>query len=262
MTTIVPRDIRFDFDAVPKDWHGGRLSVSLFYDALAVCFPAGERFFVASVKAHRDDVQDPALQADVAAFCAQEGHHGREHERYNQMMRAQGLPVDAIERRVLRMLRFTTRVLSSKAQLAITSALEHFTALLGVLVLENAGSVADAHPTMAALWRWHSAEENEHKAVAFDVFKAAGGSWWTRVWTMAFVSATFWPQLALAYIGFMRSQRVLLSWREHRELLRYLFQGNSGLHSILRPYLRYYAPGFHPNESDTRPLVEAWRSAP
>ena len=33
-----------------------------------------------------------------------------------------------------------------------------------------------AHPAMVALWKWHAAEENEHKNVAFDVYKAAGGS--------------------------------------------------------------------------------------
>ena len=71
-TNIEPRDMRFDLSDVPYAWHGGQLSVTLYFDTLSIFFPAGERFFVKSVKQYRDDVADPRLLADVAAFCA---HH-------------------------------------------------------------------------------------------------------------------------------------------------------------------------------------------
>ena len=36
------------------------------------------------------------------------------------------------------------------------------------------------------LFVWHALEESEHKAVAFDVYKAVGGGERLRVWTMNF----------------------------------------------------------------------------
>ena len=36
------------------------------------------------------------------------------------------------------------------------------------------------------LFVWHALEESEHKAVAFDVYRAVGGSERLRAWTMNF----------------------------------------------------------------------------
>src|SRR5689334_5031348 len=91
------RDLRFDLKDVPRYWHGGRRAVTIFFDNLSLFFPAGERFFMASVKAFRNEVTDAALKRELDAFCAQEGHHSREHVRYNQMLAAKGYPVEAME---------------------------------------------------------------------------------------------------------------------------------------------------------------------
>ena len=35
----------------------------------------------------------------------------------------------------------------------------------------------ELRPDRAPLWLWHALEEAEHKAVAFDVYRAAGGGY-------------------------------------------------------------------------------------
>ncbi|MFL5320327.1 MAG: metal-dependent hydrolase [Myxococcaceae bacterium] len=259
--SIQVRDLRFKLDAVPKHWHGGRRSVTLFFDNLSVFFPPGERFFVAAVKAFQQKVTDEKLAADVAAFCGQEGHHSREHVRYNKMLEEQGYPAQKLEKRVANLLKVVTRRASKSRQLAATCALEHFTSLMGTLVLENPRTLEGAHPELAALWRWHAAEENEHKSVAFDVFKAIGGSYFRRAFVMFTTTIVFWAMVFVQQVELMRADGILFSPREWFALFRFLFLEPGGMAGLFRPYLSYYRPSFHPSEHDTRELVERWVQA-
>jgi len=161
MTPTV-RNLRFKIDGtLPKHWHGGRRSVTIFLDNLSVFFPAGERFFAKAVRAHQSFMKDEQLMKEVRAFCGQEGVHGREHERMNEMVRRQGYPIEAMEKRVEAILDRVSKRSPELAQLGVTCALEHFTALMGEMLLGSAGLLEGAHPAMVALWRWHAAEENE-----------------------------------------------------------------------------------------------------
>ncbi|MEK6425214.1 MAG: metal-dependent hydrolase, partial [Burkholderia gladioli] len=53
----VRRDLHF---ALPveraKDWHGQGPAVTHFFNALSLLFPAGERFFMDSVRNYRDRI--------------------------------------------------------------------------------------------------------------------------------------------------------------------------------------------------------------
>jgi predicted metal-dependent hydrolase len=60
------RNLRFNLETdVPKHWHGGGRGVTLFFDNLSTLFPEGERFFIASIRAHLSEVTDPELRAAV-----------------------------------------------------------------------------------------------------------------------------------------------------------------------------------------------------
>ena len=254
------RDLRFDVERAPsRHWHGGRRSITSFFDALSILFPAGERFFIASVRRHREHVKEPRLTDEVALFCAQEGVHGREHVRYNEMLRAQGYPIEAMEQRVISLLRFVTKTSKPRVRLAVTCALEHFTALLAHLLLADDRLLQGADPTMAALWKWHAAEENEHKAVAYDVYLAAGGNYFERVIVMAVASTIFWAKVVEHQMRLMHVDRTLWSVREWWSLVRFLFVQPGGMLGMVGLYLRYYAPGFHPNDIDAAPLLDAWK---
>jgi predicted metal-dependent hydrolase len=109
-------------------------------------------------------------------------------------MRAARYPVEAMgagERLLARATRRTT----PRGRLAATSALEHFTALLAHFVLSDPRLLEGAHPVMAALWRWHAAEENEHKAVAYDVYRQTGGGYIERAAAMAIATVIFWAKV-------------------------------------------------------------------
>jgi predicted metal-dependent hydrolase len=258
---IEVRDARFPIGPdVPKHWNAGRRSVSIFFDNLSVFFPVGERFFIHAVRAHKKHVEgDPELVAAVAAFCAQEGMHGREHTRYNEALRAHGYPIDELEGAVDRLLVLVKKRLPRRKQLAATAALEHFTALLANAVLSDPRLLEGADPTMASLWRWHAAEEAEHKAVAFDVYRAAKGPYAERAAIMLLASAIFWAKIAEHQVKMMRADGIASSPREWAKLFEFLFVSPGAMRKLVPGYLDYFRPGFHPWQRDDRELLERWK---
>jgi hypothetical protein len=255
------RNVRFEFDAgVPRYWHGGRASVTLFFNNLSVFFPAGERFFIASLKQQSARIQAPELQAAVKAFCGQEAIHSREHLRYNQMLRTQGYPIAAMDQRVEALLARISRTMSARVQLSITCALEHFTAMMAHLLLSDPRLLEAAHPTMAALWRWHAAEENEHKATAYDVYRLTSGTYLERAMVMLVTTVMFWGRVIEQQVRLMRHDGILFSSREWLALIRFLFFDPGGMFQLMRLYAHYYRPSFHPWDLDNRALLEQWKT--
>jgi uncharacterized protein len=259
-TPLEVRNLKFGIGPrVPRFWNGGRRSVTSFFDNLSVFFPVGERFFITSVRAHLRHVKDPVLLREVRAFCGQEGAHGREHVRYNEMLRDAGYPVVEMEKKVERLLALVTRTTRPRWRLAATCALEHFTALLAHFLLTDPRLLADADPTMAALWRWHAAEENEHKAVAFDVYQAAGGHYTERCAIMLAASVIFWAKVGEQQVRMMAADGTALSATEWARLARFLFVEPGGFQNLVPLYLDYFRPGFHPWDLDNRELLDAWK---
>jgi predicted metal-dependent hydrolase len=257
----VIRNLHFDLDeSIPRYWHGGRKSVSIFLDNLSVFFPAGERFFVKSVRAQQKKVTGEKLTQEVRAFCGQEGVHSREHERYNETLARHGYPIKEMERRVERLLDNVSKGTPELEQLGVTCALEHFTALMGSMILNDPRLLEGANPAMAALWRWHAAEENEHKNVAFDVYQAAGGGYLRRAYTMIGATVIFWAKVIEHQARMMHSSGILTSGEEWKALLRFLFDEPGGFRPLIPLYFEYFRPSFHPSHIDSDALLESWKA--
>jgi predicted metal-dependent hydrolase len=254
------RNLRFDIDSdVPRYWHGGRKAVSAFFDNLSVFFPPGERFFIASVKAHKDMIKDEVLKTEAKAFYAQEAIHSREHVKYNEMLAEHGYPVEEMEARVKALLDLVTAGTSQRMQLAVTAALEHYTALMAHLLLRDPKILEGADPVMAALWKWHAAEENEHKAVAFDVYQAAGGNYVERCAAMIGTTVTFWLKVIEQQVRMMNANGTVFSLAEWTALAKFLFVNPGGLLRLVPMYFDYFRPNFHPWDLDNQGLLDEWK---
>jgi hypothetical protein len=247
---------------LPKHFaQDGDLIASHVIMALSSVFPDGEDFFVRSVRHYRDQITDPALKRQVAGFIGQEAVHGREHRVFNDRLDELGYPAKEYERVTKFGLSIRERILPAKSNLAATAALEHFTATLAELVLTSE-EIRDLMGADAVrdLFVWHALEESEHKAVAFDVYRAMGGSERLRVWTMNFFRFGF-----VVGIGFS----IVLSLLRDRETYRPGVLRKSWRRvkrsPIMDPALwaqlkDYNRPDFHPDDRDTTPLVESWRA--
>lgn len=256
------RNLKFDIDeSVPRRWHGPSQAITSFFDNLSIFFPPGERFFISSLLAHRSQIRDRRLLEEIKVFCGQEGIHSREHVRYNAMLEAKGYPAAEMEARVRKLLGRVEKRLPARRKLAITCALEHFTASMGHVLLEDPHILEGAHPTMAALWRWHAVEETEHKATAFDVYRAVGGTYGERVTTMVGATVVFWAKIVEHQLRLMKEDGILLSPSEWRQFMRWVFIEPGWAWPLLTMYLDYFRPGFHPWDLDNRELVEAWKAS-
>ena len=171
-----------------------------------------------------------------------------------------GYPTKRFERLTRKGLELRERVAPPVSNLAATAALEHFTATLAELVLSSE-QVRDlfGHDEVRNLFLWHALEESEHKAVAFDVYKAVGGSERMRVLTMKLIRAGFvlgmGVQIIISLLGDPATYRrgnLRRSWRNFRR---------SGLLSadLWKQLKDYDRADFHPDDQDTDALVAEWR---
>ncbi len=256
------RDATFDLGpSVPRFWHGGRRAVTVFFNNLSTVFPLGERFFIRSVARYRKQIDDETLLAEVKAFTRQEAAHTREHEGYNAMLRRQGYDIDKIERGVSWLLKLPRLFgpLRDRVALAATTALEHWTAMLAHFLLADASVLEGAHPTMAALWRWHAAEECEHKAVAFDVYRHINSGYLVRVAIMLFASAIFWARIFQQQWMMMRRDKIQWKLSEWVDLAKFLVFEQKILVRLVPLWLRYFSPRFHPWDIDDHTLITTWQ---
>jgi hypothetical protein len=167
----------FDLDDTPRHWVADAAVPTALGNTLHLIFPMGERFFVRAVKHFADQLEDPKLRAQVKGFYAQEGRHAHEHERVFALLERHGYDVKPFLK-FYKKIAFETieRVSPPKLRLAVTVALEHYTAIMAEDALEH-GLLDRAHASMRPLLAWHAAEEIEHKAVAFDVLKSVDDSY-------------------------------------------------------------------------------------
>ncbi len=262
--SVTRRDLHFDLDGLDiRHWHPEGPHVAHFFNALSLTFPEGERFFIESVRAHRAAIEDPQLLADVRGFIGQEAMHGREHDAWNEKIKRAGLPADRIRGHVKRNTDLARRMFSDQAQLAMTMALEHYTAEMADQLLTDPRLLGDADPRARALWRWHAMEETEHKAVAFDVYRAAYGdtwsAWWKRTRLMWMVTIEFWLHVFVFHVMLVRADGGGRDWRGWLRALRYLWVRPAPMLKVPGVVWRYCRRGFHPWQKDNRSLIADWQ---
>lgn len=255
------RKMDFDFTRVPKYLYDENPLASYFWLVLQAKFPDGEQFFIDSVRALRDKVDDEALQSDISAFIGQEAMHGRAHRLANEkLMEVHGIDIIRTQERTKTLMKVFTRMHSPKQCLAATAGAEHLTASLARFLLRHPDYLAGFRDeTIRKLVMWHALEEREHRSVAFDVYMKSGGDYRTRVvmyvWFIAFMA----PFVIIDMIRLMAKDGSLRDIRGIRKGLKLLF-GRGGLLSHSGPALRdYFRRDFHPNDDDQTALESEWR---
>jgi predicted metal-dependent hydrolase len=234
--------------------------MSHIVSVLSALFPPGEDFFVRAVKRYADEVTDAELKQQVAGFIGQEVTHGREHRELNKRLQEMGYPTHRVSRMAKAGLLRNERLLPPKVQLAMTAALEHYTATLAETLLTDPRAQALLGDTeVRSMLLWHALEESEHKSVAFDVFQQAIGDEKLRIRMMRFTTFAFLfavlGHTALSLLGDKATYNPRRLARSVAELRHSPFLSRRVI-ARLRDYNRV---GFHPDDHDATELLERWR---
>ncbi|GLG82090.1 metal-dependent hydrolase [Acinetobacter sp. V91_7] len=272
------RRMNFDFNDVPEYWMNGSAGLTHFMTALSALFPAGEKFFIDSVRAvryHPSIKDDKELQKEISAFIGQEAMHTQEHVNFNASAQKFGHDVETLEK-------FTDTAIQTAIQafvkivkpfgmtkemvdLTATTALEHFTATIASQLLVNKHiQELMTDETMSTMWYWHAIEENEHKAVAFDVYEGVFGKG-VKAYALRTSSLVF----AMTLIFLIQSSFVLRLLKQDKKLnldelsviYKYAYSPSKGIITgMAKEMLAYFKPGFHPNDLDTVGLLKTWKA--
>ena len=273
-----PRDVQFDWTALPMHWIPGEPMATHVVNVLHLLLPEGERWFVRTFKEALPLIRDERLREEVLGFIGQEAMHAEAHQEVLEHLLAKGLDpgrfIQQVEYLFQRVLGEHPELTGTAARenlierVAIIAAIEHFTAFLGDWVLNADGlDRAGTDPTMLDLIRWHGAEEVEHRSVAYDLLQHLDPGYLRRIRTMALTGATLlhlWvrgTRFLMAHDPELTADRRRPTWRGYvsaskRGLLPQLGRAS-------RSALRYVRPAYHPTqEGSTRQAVAYLGASP
>lgn len=182
---LVARSVKFDFSNSPVQWIPNDPICSHLINGINLILPAGEFWFCRVYNKTLPYLNNPILMDDVKGFIRQEATHARAHQTAQEFLKQHDydlepsfkkinwiftillgerpLGIKSLEKKSLEHFWLVTRV-------GVVAAIEHFTGVLGQWCMDNT-SWDKADPVIADMFRWHLAEEVEHRCVAFDLFK-------------------------------------------------------------------------------------------
>lgn len=267
MTAITARVPKVDWSqGFNRHWNGGNPAVTHAFNALSFLFPQAEMFFIKVVRevAYKLDTSNNGdLEEAVRGFIAQESCHRLQHNQYNVVLESQGFE-NIVHEFVKRLQEQTHRDFSPLTNLAVVCGYEHYTAILGNYILSNPSVLKSASPDMALIWGWHSAEETEHKAVCFDLYRAAGGGWLKRVFIFFIVTLNFFLMFGRLYFSLLYRDGCLKPSQLFKTMwgsLKFFFGRTGVAWHLFFHGIAYLSPWFHPWNQDNRNKLNKWLSA-
>ena len=269
-TGLTVRKLEIDLShGFARHWHGGDAFLSQYHNALSMSFPVGEQSFIDAVRDCArllpDTPEHALLHETVAQFIGQEATHRHVHGLYNAQLEQQGLVNRWQHWATTRLEYARSKGVGPRHFLAVTAAYEHLTAVLADYLLRYDTALDRAEAKMQTLWRWHAAEETEHRAVAFDLYTALRGN---QAWRIR------WYVYALLVFSVDAGRQTVLNlWHDGTlfkpgtwwSAAKFFWGKNGVVWRCTGPLLAYFRPDFHPGQEafstpgqQTQALAQHW----
>lgn len=156
-------------------WCGDDPVQTRLLEAMSLLAPEVERFVIDAVRDALRGVEaaDPRAAAG-RSFMREEAAHSASHHAFNRVVLAR----EPQPERLLRVPRAIESIARARLplrwRLCVASAAEHLSAVVSRLYLDSAARQAIADPAIRVLFDRHAIEEIAHRAVVFDIARAAG----------------------------------------------------------------------------------------
>lgn len=217
------RDIDIDFSVAKIYWTPEDPEFAQFWNAASTFLPYLEPFLNKAVRKAADQLpeHEVELREDCRIFIAQEGRHYRNHAKFNQFLRDSGYP--ELEAREAVMKADYKRFWEEKGlkySLGYAEGFETLGPIIACFFLEGSPELAKPSvddPT-ADLWRWHFAEEYEHRHVCNYLFhKTYKDSYWYRLYGIAYAGRHMLNYMIFTALYLLREDykagRIKKPWR-------------------------------------------------
>ncbi len=185
----------FDFSSINPHWAPVR-EFAQSYNAFSTV-PAHIEPFLVKVMMRVKEVLGPehqALRNDIEIFNKQEVQHCKQHVAFNKMLYKSGYPgMQAIEKSYRDDYARFLEQKSLRFNVAYCEGFEAMGSAAGQVFFEELKEYLDGADELAVnLWKWHLAEEFEHREVCFQAYKALYGkglfAYLYRVWGFMFAA--------------------------------------------------------------------------
>ena len=240
-------------------WNAGKTGNSHFWNAISCILPNLETYGVSAVSHVVGRVSDKKLSAEARVFCKQEATHAKSHDQLNDLLEKQFPFLKTINKVERQYLRFLSYILSVKMFLAVFVFVEHLTAILGHKGLEEPDNwFKETDPVLFQLWQWHAIEEVAHKSVCFDLHRAIGGGYISRILGFVIGSSVLLPGLSLRilYLGLSTKNK----FQFFKQFIRHML-GSKGVFPVLfKDFLGYFHVNYQPWSMDSRDLIERFKA--
>ena len=257
--TMIKRDPSFELKKhLSSNWANDDAFLTAFFNALSFSFPKGEKFFMNSIRAFKNDV-NKEMSEEIRMFCIQEATHTREHIKYNKLLcELKGYDLEELESIYVKALEksYTDKV-DDKIRLAITTAMEHITATMGTSILM--GKLLTSDNPVVDMWKWHSLEEVEHKSVSHDVYKAVNGS--NKVLRVVMKLALFdmGHNIMRVAIKMLKHDKQFWKLSTFKSMFKFFFSKQGALRINYADYKSFFDKGFNPETQGSDLDLTPWK---
>lgn len=258
--SIAPRRFRINYTqphSIQKHWVKNDGFLSHWMNAYTLTIPGGEDFNVRTIRSYIDEISDEELRSTAQGFVAQELSHGKAHEQFLSVLEGQGYNTK-IFLSIYNFLSFKVlEPLSTKlSKLAFVVAVERINELIAEVNLGH--KLLDDSPSEAAnLYKWHFAEEIEHKSVAYDVYQDVSGNRFMLAYSTLLCYVINLTFLFLGATMCMVQDGSILNPKNWLRGFRYFFTKEKFFWKLTWGCLELQKKSFHPSQSKNLHLAEA-----